>query len=147
MRRHLVITVHGIRTFGQWQERFETLLRSAARPDTELTVVHYKFGYFPALAFLSFVLRWLTMKRFRSELVALTRAHWDRIDIVGHSFATFIATKALAGLPSSAALHINTLIFAGSVLPDFFSWSNLVPARVGCVVNECGVRDNVLLLS
>jgi Leucine-rich repeat (LRR) protein/pimeloyl-ACP methyl ester carboxylesterase len=145
--RHLVITVHGIRTFGQWQERLENLLRTAAPPEAELTVVHYKFGYFSAFAFLSIFLRWLTTRRFRSELVALTRTPWDRVDIVAHSFGTFIATKALAALPASHPLRVSTLILAGSVLPDFFSWSKLVPARTQRVVNECGTKDNVLFLS
>ena len=87
------------------------------------------------------------MRRFRSELAALTWEPWDRIDIVAHGFGTFLAAKALAALPPTHPLRVNTLILAGSVLPDFFGWSNLVPARIQRVVNDCGIGDIILILS
>jgi Leucine-rich repeat (LRR) protein len=138
--------VHGIRTFGGWQERLEMILRRRTGAERQLTVVNYKFGYFSALAFLSVVLRWYAVRRFRAELLALTRAPWDRIDLVAHSFGTFLAAKSLAAR-SSSHVHIDNLILAGSVLPDYFRWSRIVPDRVASVVNECGDKDNVLLLS
>jgi len=45
--RHLVITVHGIRTLGRWQERLEALLKNA---DSSIEVFNYKYGYFSLLA-------------------------------------------------------------------------------------------------
>ena len=73
VQRHLIITVHGIRTFGQWQERLESLVRRVnGSSDTHLSVLNYKFGYFSALAYLSVILRWITVRRFRQELLSVT---------------------------------------------------------------------------
>jgi hypothetical protein len=49
--KQLIITVHGIRTFGGWQERLDALV-GATNSDRELTVINYKFGYFSVVAFL-----------------------------------------------------------------------------------------------
>lgn len=38
------------------------------------------------------------------------------------------------------------MILAGSVLKPGFLWKDLVGESVHRVVNECGIRDNVLLL-
>jgi hypothetical protein len=60
--KHVVVTVHGIRTFGQWQERLEELLHI----DTDdIKVLHYKFGRFSVIAFLIPFLRWLATRQFR----------------------------------------------------------------------------------
>jgi len=145
--RHLIITVHGIRTFGQWQERLEALLKRGAHPGERLEVVHYKYGYFSAFAFLSVALRWVAVRRFRAELLSLTREPCTRVDIVAHSFGTYLVARALYSLRRVPGLRVNTVILAGSVLPSRFPWRRLVPDRVGRVINECGVKDNILLLS
>src|SRR5262249_22288609 len=67
-RQHIVLTLHGIRTFGKWQERLEELSK-----DKEPGVIgkHYKYGYFSILAFLLPFARWMATLRFRSTLKKL----------------------------------------------------------------------------
>jgi hypothetical protein len=69
----LVVSVHGVRTFGNWQERLEKLIADDVRhrPLDQVRVVNYKFGYFSVLAFLVPVLRWLVVRRFRAVLLDL----------------------------------------------------------------------------
>jgi WD40 repeat protein/pimeloyl-ACP methyl ester carboxylesterase len=146
--RHLIITVHGIRTFGNWQERLEVLIRGAAiLHREELTVFNYKYGYFSALALLSSMLRFLTVRRFTRALLDASAGSWDRIDIVAHSFGTYIVALALRSLPADHPLRIHTVVFAASVLPARFGWKSLMQARIYRVINECGTKDNVLWLS
>jgi hypothetical protein len=89
--KHLVITVHGIRTFGDWQERLERLLREEllVASGESLDVVNYKYRYFSVIAFLIPFVRWLVVRRFRTAfLEEAKRSSWDRIDLVAHSFGT-----------------------------------------------------------
>jgi hypothetical protein len=51
MSSHLIITVHGIRTFGQWQERLERLVTESTNLD-DVEFINYKYGYFSVLAFI-----------------------------------------------------------------------------------------------
>lgn len=143
-KRHLVITVHGIRTFGQWQERLESLVRASGH---EAHSLHYKYGYFSLLSFFIPPLRKRMVRRFQRDLLAAAHGAWDRIDLVGHSFGTHLIGWGLARLPSDVPLRVDTVILAGSVLPENFDWATLLRTRVARVINDCGTRDSVLLLN
>jgi WD40 repeat protein len=146
-KTHLIVTVHGIRTFGAWQERLENIVCDGA-DGAHVRFSHYRYGYFSLLAFIFPPLRWLVVRRFRNDFrkeaadPALTR-----IDLVGHSFGTHIIGWALWGLKPEEKISIHTIILAGSVLRAGFYWSKLVGWRVRRLVNDCGTRDRVLLLS
>ncbi len=145
--RQLAISVHGIRTFGNWQERLERLL-AANSVDRQLTIINYKYGYFSTVAFIVPFLRWLVVRRFRRFLLEIARREqWDRIDLVGHSFGTHIIAWALYGLDETVRPSINTVVFAGSVLKSNFPWQVLLERSVKRLVNDCGVRDEVLVLN
>lgn len=144
---HLIITVHGIQTYGQWQERLEHLV-TAEPIEGQIEFVNYKLGYFSLIAFMIPLFRWLVVRRFRKDLVKLcTHTRRRRIDLVAHSFGTHIVGWAIARLPKDTDIRINTVILAGSVLRAGFPWRDLIGTRVVRVINDCGVRDKVLLLS
>lgn len=142
----LVVTVHGIRTFGGWQNRLAALLRQA-RPGVRIST--YGYGYFSAIAFAIPFLRWIEVRRFRSRLLQMFRANpGARVSIVAHSFGTHIVAWALRGMDPRALPSIRCILLAGSVLKSDFDWSPLLDSgNVDAVVNDCGVDDNVLLLS
>ncbi len=143
--RRLLITVHGIRTFGNWQERLEALVRQQT---PSLSVRNYKYGYFSLLAFMFPPLRWLLTLRFQRELLRITtEAKWKRIDIVAHSFGSHLVAWSLLKLARTKGPKINTIIFCGSVLKRSFPWGDLVGSRVRRVVNDCGMYDWVLALN
>lgn len=141
---HLVVTVHGIRTYGNWQADLKDLLEEA---EPGVLVLNYQYGYFSSLAFLVPPLRWLVAWRFRkffAHAIASVPAG-SRIDLVAHSFGTYLAASAVPHVPKSHRLH--TIILAGSVLRPSFPWYKYQQA--GClrrVVNECGWDDTVLVL-
>jgi tetratricopeptide (TPR) repeat protein/pimeloyl-ACP methyl ester carboxylesterase len=145
--KQLVISVHGIRTFGGWQERLAQLLRVTAT-DREITVTNYKFGYFSVVAFLIPFFRWIVVRHFRNFLVDQAKDQtWDRIDLVGHSFGTHVIAWALYGIPEQKRPPVHTIIFASSVLKSNFPWQALLNHPVKRVINDCAAKDAVLLLS
>lgn len=146
--RHVVITVHGIRTFGQWQERFRALIRSK---DPAIEILNYNFGRFSLIAFFIPFLRWLVTREFRKALMQVARANSEndtRIDLVGHSFGTHLIGWALLGIPEEKRPRVHTVILAGSVLKAGFPWGRLLDQGfVKRVVNECGTKDLILILN
>jgi hypothetical protein len=145
--RHLIITVHGILTFGDWQERLEVLLDSQEGGKAR-TIEHYKFGFFSAFAFVVPFLRWLVVRRFRRYLLRKTKSEtFSRIDIVAHSFGTHVVGWGLYRISERKRPQIDTVIFAGSVLKSNFPWQRLHGTCVKRVLNDCGLRDKILLLS
>lgn len=142
--RHLIITVHGIRTFGHWQERLKCLLRNIEGDG--ISVYNYRYGYFSILAFFLPFSSWFVTRRFSRDLISLVASEpWSRIDIVAHSFGTHIVAWALRRLSPDKIPTIHTLILAGSVLRPAFAWHELVPRTVSRLVNECGIRDGALV--
>ncbi|MDL1888649.1 hypothetical protein FBQ96_03525 [Nitrospirales bacterium NOB] len=142
---HLIITVHGIRTFGQWQERLAKLIRSA---EPTARVCNYHYGYFSIIAFMIPFLRWIVTRRFRHALIAeASNANWDRIDIVAHSFGTHLVAWAIHEMNVDTRPRIHTVILAGSVLKPWFPWSDLIGKGVYRLVNDCGTKDGILILN
>ena len=126
---HIVLTVHGIRTFGHWQERLEMLTNK-----DEVKFVHYSYGYLSLLAFLIPISRWFVTRRFRRYLLALSReTPFKRLDIVAHSFGSHLVAWGLKGIARQERPKIHTIIFSGSVLKSTFSWQELTPAFASSV--------------
>lgn len=141
---HLVVTVHGIRTYGNWQDDLKELLEEA---EPGVTVLRYRYGFFSSLAFLVPPARYIMARRFRRFMIHAVESvpEGTRIDLVAHSFGTYLAASSLAHIPPNR--KINTVIFAGSVLRPSFPWYRYLQDRtLGRVINECGWDDTVLVL-
>jgi hypothetical protein len=111
---HLVITIHGIRTFGQWQERLENLVTAA---DPNIEFANYKYGWFSVIGFIFPFFRWLIVRKFQFELIKLSKdKSRSRIDLVGHSFGTHIIAWSIANLDPKYQIQFHTVILSGSVL-------------------------------
>jgi hypothetical protein len=142
----VIITVHGIRTFGRWQERLGALLRTAG---SQAEILHFKYGYFSSLAFLIPVFRYLRVLDFSRYLVRVRATYPNaRIDIVSHSFGTHVTAWAIRRLNRRSTFKVGFIILSGSVLKPDFPWTDLLMGgAVDKVVNECGTMDSVLILN
>src|SRR5215469_13337446 len=85
--RHIVYTIHGINTYGQWQERLAKLVTRRS-PHTEF--VHYKYGVFPVPLMIFFPCRYFERKRFERHFKRLPHGSNIRLDVVAHSFGTHL---------------------------------------------------------
>ncbi|SDM54883.1 response regulator [Polaromonas sp. JS666] len=141
-----LISVHGIRTFGQWQVR----LRNLVEKNTDQVNFHtYKFGYFSSLLFLIPIARTYQVRRLRDRLEsAIEAAHNQTLFIFCHSFGTYLVAHALKELVN-AKVHFPsmTLVLSGSVLESGFDWGFLTRDTRVRIVNDCGADDKILWLS
>ncbi|SEH40540.1 hypothetical protein [Tardiphaga sp. OK245] len=144
--RPVIITVHGIRTFGQWQNRLRTLIK---KENSNAEVLTYRYGYFSVVAFIIPIFRWFAIISFRRRFRQLIASHPDApISIVAHSFGTHIVSHALKSMRTDDLPIIPALILAGSVLRSNFDFGSLLASKkLKRIVNDCGTNDNVLLLS
>ncbi|MGH7154418.1 MAG: hypothetical protein ACREF3_10880, partial [Acetobacteraceae bacterium] len=151
--RHLVITIHGIQTYGRWQERLKALLNVDGRwrsGQSENQVVSYKFGVFTIASFCIAWFRHRAADQFRLYLDSLFETGGNqRVDIIAHSFGTYLALEALASRKLSREVRIHTAIFCGSVISPNRDLSHIVgPGRViGRLINECRIFDRILPLA
>ena len=140
-----IVTVHGIRTYGTWQNMFQS--------QTEMLIDNslfhsYKYGYFSAFSLCLPFLRNKEVNNFYRNLKQLLEEHSDKkIVIFSHSFGTYVTVFALKKLiKENNNVPVETLVLSGSVLKSNFDWSFLNKNNIK-VVNECAYQDKILLLS
>lgn len=143
MSKTAVISVHGIRTFGQWQVRLRRLIESR----TDAVKFHtYKFGYFSSLLFLIPWARNIQVEHLRKNIEPIIcDSELDRVYIFCHSFGTYLVANSLQKIFDAQNVKVKiTLVLCGSVLPSNFDWRKIHDGEKLRVVNDCGGSDYVL---
>ncbi len=142
-KESILITLHGIRTFGNWQEEIQ---KTISKNTQNFEFHSIKYGFF---SFFAFILPFLWSKILKDTSFALEKiidSNEDKdIHIIAHSFGTYVIVKFM----SEKKYHkkIKTLILAGSVLPSDYLSKIDIAANVERFINECGTKDYVLLVN
>lgn len=141
------LSVHGIRTFGKWQQDLKKTIESHI---SSINFEHYKYGYFTVLSFLIPFLRNLQIKKFKLSIEEIiSRTDNDEIIIFCHSFGTYIVINSIDSLIKNGVdcNKISKIVLAGSVLKSNYDFSRILNNTNMKIINDCGHNDNVLLLS
>jgi CheY-like chemotaxis protein len=146
VRQKVIISVHGIRTKGEWQQKLEELVEN----ELENTIlINYKYNYLSATSLLFSWSRDKTVDGFNSRILfELNKFPEARVTFIAHSFGTYIVGMFLKLLPINTDFTVERVIFVNSVLKENFDWNEIrKTTAIGSIINECGIEDNVLLLS
>lgn len=139
-KNKLLITVHGIRTYGYWQKIISTKIDEYTN---EFHHEHFNYGYFDLVSFCIPFLRSKKQHEIAKNIVSsLENAGDVEIDLIAHSFGTFIAKSAMEKYSG----QFGVVIFCGSPLRSK-SDINIIVSKTKTFINECGINDGVLLLS
>ena len=132
--RPLVLSIHGIRTTGQWQDELAESLDDAGFRHRPMN-----FGFFRAA---SLLLPWARQGKvdwFLKEIEKKMDADGTPPSIIAHSFGTYILTKALE---KQSLLRFDRIILCGSIVRCGYPWSTIVEGKqVNYVLNEAGGKD------
>ena len=142
----VAITVHGIRTFGQWQERLKKIVQDEA---SYIKFLSYKYGHFPVLFFVFPALQRREVTRLKNAIRQMVLSNKGKEFIIfSHSFGTHVVAHALQELfDEGEVLNIKTLVLSGSVLKATHDWSFIQKIPGIKLINECGSDDRILWLS
>jgi CheY-like chemotaxis protein len=141
------LSVHGIRTFGKWQQDLKKTVESHV---SSVNFENYKYGYFTVISFFIPFLRNLQVRRFKASLhEIIKRENNDEIMIFCHSFGTYVVVNAIDSLIKNGVdcRKISKLVLAGSVLRSNYDFVNILKNTNIKIINDCGYDDNILLLS
>jgi hypothetical protein len=137
---HLVVLIHGIRDFGEWQD----LVRTHLQRIEGIVVESLGYDYYGPLRFLipAFFQRRsqaIIADSIRMKKNLLERTFDEvRISVIAHSFGTHVI---IAILENNADIHVENLILCGSVLPRLYDFKNVSGRVSGRIINEVGCRD------
>ncbi|WP_236193306.1 response regulator [Pseudomonas glycinae] len=138
----LLITVHGIRTYGKWQQELKENLNKYSR---DFNSVDFKYGFFDIFSFSLPYLRNRKAISIARRIASVLDSSADKdIYIVAHSYGTYILSKALELCGSE--VKICSVILCGSPLKHSHDIEHIIQ-RSEITINECGTRDGILVLA
>lgn len=142
--RQVVFIMHGIRDFGDWCGRFESVVqRQAMQLGRRVETITSSYGYFPMLKFLLFAERQRNVRWFMDQYTeALARFPGAEMEFLGHSNGTYLLAGALRRY---AACSFHRAAFAGSVVPRDFPWDDMLKSgRIRAIRNYVATGDWVV---
>lgn len=146
----VVYIMHGIRDWATWgddiRQQVMVQLKEDGRERGRVAIVPAKYGYFPMAPFIlawdrQKNVRWF-MDQFTDDVVRYPNLR--DVDYLGHSNGTYILASALRHYRT---LKVRNIYFAGSVVPTYYPWKELLDAgRVKKVTNAVATGDWVVAI-
>lgn len=131
----VVITLHGIRTRGEWQKRIAPLIARYG-----MIPVLLDYGYVKLLRFLNPFSRDQLVKWLRDNVAAVRRDYPDvPISIVAHSLGSYLVARLIS---EKYGFIFETVLFSGSIVRADYDWVDVLETnRVNYVANYIAQRD------
>ncbi|MVV48945.1 DNA-binding response regulator [Pseudomonas sp. PB120] len=138
----LLITIHGIRTYGKWQQTLKEAINKYSR---EFEPVEMKYGFFDLISFSIPYLRDRKADKIARRLIGVLNKNPEKsIYIVAHSYGTYILSRALSMNEFDG--KIRRIILCGSPLQHGANIDHIVN-KSDVTINECGTSDCVLIVA
>jgi hypothetical protein len=130
----VLIAVHGIRTYAEWNSKLGNLILT----NTSYDYKYINYWPFDALDLFLPTPFWRKRKDKVLHLILQAKDRKQDVSIIAHSFGTYLVVKILSECPE---LTIDNLILCGSIVkPEGLSVQ--VQRQVkGIIINDCGVKD------
>jgi hypothetical protein len=130
----LVISVHGIRTRGDWQKQLASVLSRA-----NFVYEPLDYGFFRAIQLVVPFMRDAKTKWFLEKYTAITKDYRNPPCIIAHSFGTYLVARTLL---KYVEVKFDRIIFCGSIVAVGYPWSSIMnERRAGRVLNDYGGKD------
>lgn len=137
----ILISVHGIRTYGQWQENLSKEIKRYSKSFESFEV---KYGFFDILSFSIPPLRNRKIRKISQRISYILAKNPNKeIFLVAHSFGTLIVSESMKSVPKES---IAAVFLCGSPLCHDQDIDHIVSASKH-TVNECGTLDLILVLA
>ena len=118
MPHKIVVTLHGIRTRGQWQKQITPYLARHG-----LIPYHLDYGFFGLVSFLVPWARASRVQWLRGELRDLMdRTGAKRVSLIAHSFGTWLALEVLEA--ENGNIRFDRVVLTGSIVRRDFPWGS-----------------------
>jgi serine/threonine-protein kinase len=134
VEKHIVISLHGIRTRGAWQKQLSSTLGREGFIHEPLD-----YGFFRAILLVLPAMRDRKMKWFLDQYNLVTKGYQDPPSIIAHSFGTYLVARTLQ---KYVEIRFRQVIFCGSIVEVGFPWSRIADSgQVTRVLNDYGGKD------
>jgi len=132
--KRIVISLHGIRTRGNWQKQLASALSRA-----DFIYEPLDYGFFRAIQLVLPFTRDSKTRWFLDEYWRVTAGSKDPPCVIAHSFGTYLVARTLLKYEE---VKFDRIIFCGSIVDVAYPWSSIFKGhRVTRVLNDYGGKD------
>lgn len=130
-----VISLHGIRTRGQWQKDLQAALEDGGFHHRALD-----FGFFRAISLINPWARERKVRWFLEQYTQIRATTKGPISIIAHSFGSYIVATAMR---KYRQIEFDRIILCGSIVPVNYDWDSVIHKRGQAkdVLNQYGKQD------
>lgn len=136
-RRKALITVHGIRTYAEWNSEVAHIASSNG-----WIFAPFTFGHFTVAQLASAKERAAIVDLFRSHIHGIFDRYGCDVSVIAHSFGTYVVMKYLLGF-DIPPVSLDTLILTGAIIDKKFD-IDLLRGKAAVVLNEVAPNDDVV---
>lgn len=132
--KEVILLVHGIRTWAEWQPMVKRLLEA---PNREVWPV--RFGRFNLFCFLVPGFAWLPIRKVENEYRRAVHNNPNAdISVIAHSFGTYAVGRILA---DRTDVDLRSVILCGSILKPSYRWDRVCHRISSEIINDYSDRD------
>lgn len=130
-----IISLHGIRTRGQWQKELQ-----AALEDGNFKHRALDFGFFRAVSLINPWARERKVKWFLDQYTQIRATAKGPVSVIAHSFGSYIVAEAMRKYPQ---IVFDRIVLCGSIIPVNYDWDAVIASRGQAkeVLNQYGKQD------
>jgi len=134
-KKKAIISLHGIRTRGEWQKNLSSIVSAES-----WTYFPLDYGHFSGLQFAIPFIRRAKIEWFREQFNNITpQLNGVTPSVVAHSNGTYIVAEALL---KYRGLKVDKIILCGSIVRQDFPWKTIFERNQATLVrNEIGGKD------
>jgi len=136
-RGKALITIHGIRSHGEWNAEIAHIASSCG-----WIIAPFTYGYVEATTVTKESERQRIVDQFRDHINDIFDKYNCRISVIAHLFGTYIIAKYLLGF-DRPPVSIDTLILTGSILSESLDIDRF-KGRAFKIINEVAPNDSVV---
>ncbi|MHC2539136.1 DUF6932 family protein [Bradyrhizobium diazoefficiens] len=136
-RDKALITVHGIRTYAEWNAEIAHIASSNG-----WIFAPFTYGFFDISQLAKAKERNLIVDKFRAHIHDIRDRYGCDVSVIAHSFGTYVVMKYLLGF-DLPPVQIDTLILTGSIIDENLDLEKL-KGKAAVVVNEVAPNDDIV---
>jgi len=136
-QRRALITIHGIRSHGEWNAEISHIASSSG-----WIIAPFTYGYVEPTTVARESERQKIVDQFRDHINDIFDRYNCNISVIAHSFGTYVVARYLLGF-DVPPVYIDTLILTGSILNESLDIDRF-KGRVFKVINEVAPNDSVV---
>jgi len=143
----VICAIHGIRSYGEWIDRFFDYIKNDPRYKKDEPLIAYKYGFLLATKSINPFIKFWKIKALMRKLRKIKKTYPEAdLNIISHSFGTELSYRAIkhSGEDGKPPIIVDKLILIASIIQIHEDFNETLRAnKIKELHNYCSHEDEV----